>query len=257
METDRIKLVLTAFGLWAIWTLVTWVFEGRVETLLRPDAILDRLLYIGVANILIGIVGSAFLVSRIVRRSQIRRERLGFGSAFRTLIWVPIGVALGLALYFIQGAPTKDPIVILNIYAQVLVVSIAEVLVCWAVVAGVLAQATTITKWVSIPLAAFIASALFGLYHFAHSPPFNTIEMVSLLTVVGFTTGAFFFLSRDIYATAVFHNFLAVFGVASALAANDQLAEYQTIQIPLFGMSLVAIVILMLADTFLVRHKTF
>ena len=127
-----------------------------------------------------------------------QRDRLGFGSPVRTLTWVPVGVALGLAFYFGQGAPSKDPIVILNIYAQVLVVSIAEVLVCWAVVAGVLAQATTYTKRVSIPLAAIVASALFGLYHYAHSPPFNTIEMVSLLAVVGLMTGAFFFLSRDV-----------------------------------------------------------
>ncbi len=256
MWTDRSKLVLTAFGLWVIWTLATWVFEGRVEALLRPDALVDRLLYIGVANIGIGIVGAAVLVGRMVRRSQMQRDRLGFGSPVRTLIWVPVGVALGFALYFGQGAPSKDPIVIINIYAQVLVVSIAEVLVCWAVVAGVLAQATTLAKWVSIPLAAIVASALFGLYHFAHSPPFNTLEMVSLLAVVGLMTSAFFFLSRDVYATAVFHNFLAVFGVVQALAANDKLTTYQTLQVPLFGMSLAAIIILVLADIFLIRRKT-
>lgn len=255
MRSDPSKLVLTAFGLWVIWTLATWVFEGRVEALLRPDALVDRLLYIGVANIAIGIVGAAFLLGRMVQRRGIQRDRLGFGSPARTLIWIPVGVALGLALYFGQGAPSIDPIVILNIYAQVLVVSIAEVLVCWAVVGGVLAQATPLTKWVSIPLAAIVASAMFGLYHFAHSPPFNTIAMVSLLGVVGLMTSAFFFLSRDVYATAVFHNFLAVFGVVKALADHDKLATYQTLQIPLFGMSLGAIVILALSDVFLTRRK--
>ena len=47
--------------------------------------------------------------------------------------------------------------------------------------------------------------------------------MVALLTGVGFVTSAFFFLSRDIYATIVFHNFLGVFGVAQALAASGRL----------------------------------
>ena len=34
---------------------------------------------------------------------------------------------------------------------------------------------------------------------------------------------AHFFLSRDIYATIVFHNFLGVFGVVQALAASGRL----------------------------------
>jgi len=46
--------------------------------------------------------------------------------------------------------------------------------------------------------AAIAASVAFGLYHFAHSPPFDTWRMVGLLTVVGFATGAFFFVSRDV-----------------------------------------------------------
>ena len=60
-------------------------------------------------------------------------------------------------------------------------------------------------------------------HHFAHSTPFNTIGMVALLTGVGFVTSAFFFLSRDIYATIVFHNLPGVFGVVQALAASGRL----------------------------------
>jgi len=40
-------------------------------------------------------------------------------------------------------------------------------------------------------------------------------------------TGAFIFLSRDVCATAVFHDLLAVFGVVTALAADDRLTTYQ------------------------------
>jgi hypothetical protein len=69
-------------------------------------------------------------------------------------------------------------------------------------------------------------------------------------------TGAFFFLSRNVCATAVFHDLLAVFGVVTALAADDRLTMYQTFQVPAFGMSLVAIVVLVVADILLVRRKT-
>jgi hypothetical protein len=67
------------------------------------------------------------------------------------------------------------------------------------------------------PGAALTASASFGLYHLAHSPPFNTARMVGLLTAVGLGTSVFFFVARDVYGTVAFHNGLALYGVATAL----------------------------------------
>lgn len=256
MVVERGKAVLSVFGLWAVWTLATWVFEGRVDTLLRPDAVLDRLVYTGVANILVGIIGAALLLGLLVRSSRLRRDRMGFGSPVRTLVWLPIGIALGLALYVGQGAPTAHPTVILNAYAQVLVVSMAEVLVCWAVVAGTLCQSTGLGGRLAIPLAAIVASVLFGLYHFAHSPPFNTVAMVGFLAGIGLLTSAFFFLSRDVYATIAFHNFLGVFGVLQALIAQEKLAAYETLQGPLLATALAALIVLVLADVFFIRRST-
>ncbi len=50
--------------------------------------------------------------------------------------------------------------------------------------------------------------------------------------------------------------FFAIFGVCKGLADHDQLITQLTLQVPLFGMSLVAIVILALAGDFLIRRKT-
>jgi hypothetical protein len=47
---------------------------------------------------------------------------------------VVAGLALGLGLYAALGAPTLDPVVLANAFAQVLVVSVAEVMVRWAAV---------------------------------------------------------------------------------------------------------------------------
>ena len=101
--------------------------------------------------------------------------------------------------------------------------------------------------------AAIAASVLFGLYHFAHSTPFNMIGMVALLTGVGFVTSAFFFLSRDIYATIVFHSFLGVFGVAQALAASGRLEKLDSRQPALMVMAAAAAVVLGLLDWRLLR----
>ena len=49
-----------------------------------------------------------------------------------------IGAVFGFAFYALQGAPAWNPIVLINAYAQVLVGSIAEVLVCWVVIGAYL-----------------------------------------------------------------------------------------------------------------------
>ena len=65
------------------------------------------------------------------------------------------------------------------------------------------------SKWIAIPLAAVIASLVFGVYHFAHSAPFNTVGMVSFLSMIGLLTSLVFFLSRDLYGTILFTTSLA------------------------------------------------
>ena len=47
---------------------------------------------------------------------------------------IMVGGLLGFVFYAVQGPPTFDPVVIANAFAQVLVVSAAEILVCWALV---------------------------------------------------------------------------------------------------------------------------
>ncbi|RUV49504.1 MULTISPECIES: CPBP family glutamic-type intramembrane protease [unclassified Mesorhizobium] len=165
-----------------------------------------------------------------------------------------MGVGLGLALYFIQGAPSTNPMVILNAYAQVFAVSVAEVLVCWALLGGVLTGAFGSSRWASVTGAALVASLLFGIYHFAHSPPFNSIGMVVLLTAIGLLTSAFFFTSRDIYATIAFHNFLGVYGVVQALAATDKLGGFTVPQIPLLATAVASLVVLIGSDVLIVRR---
>ncbi|HVL57905.1 MAG TPA: hypothetical protein VM491_15530 [Burkholderiaceae bacterium] len=76
-----------------------------------------------------------------------------------------------------------NPVVIINAFSQVFVVSAAEVVVCWAVV-GVATEASLSSRSRTFALvgAAIVASVLFGLYHYAHSAPFNTFPMVALLS---------------------------------------------------------------------------
>jgi hypothetical protein len=236
-----------ALGTYLAWTAGTWLFEGRIQTLMRPDAVADRLVYALVVNLLLGIGGSLFVLGRLVRSQRsLEPARCGFGSPVRTVLATVVGLALGLAFYVAQGAPSTNAVVVTNAFAQVFVVSVAEVLVCWALVGVVLeAESDSPNRLAPNIVAAVSAAVLFGLYHFAHSPPFDTWPMVGFLTVVGLFTGAFFFISRDVLGTAVFHNFLGTFGVTQALVEGGATGSMETVQVPLVGTALVTLLLLL------------
>ena len=96
-------------------------------------------------------------------------------------------------------------------------------------------------------LAAMIASVFFGLYHFGHSPPFNTVPLVVFLSVIGLVTSVFFFASRDVYGTIAFHNFLGITGVIGALESSGNLTVFERPIIPLLVMAAIAIALLVAA----------
>jgi hypothetical protein len=242
----RPAVLIGAFAFFAVWSAATWFFEGRIHTLLRPDAVADRMAYALVVNLLFGMAGGMALLWHWQRQQAVEAARCGFGPGRRTVASVAAGLVLGLAAYFLQGAPSLNPVVIGNAFAQVLVVSAAEVVVCWCIVgsavrAAVLRQRSPALAAVA---AAAIASVLFGVYHYGHSVPFNTFPMVALLSAVGLATSAFFFISRDAAGTIVFHNFLGTFGVVQALSAANGLAPLQVLQVPLIGTALVTVAVL-------------
>lgn len=242
-----------ALGWFALWTASTWLLEGRIEALLRPGAVADRALYAVVANLLVGISGSALILGRWRGRGADLRA-FGFGSWGRSGAWIAAGSVLGLGFLWAQGAPSRHPVVLLNVFAQALTVSAAEIMVCWALLGATIERALAARgKAVAMAISALASSALFGAYHFAHSPPFNTLGVVVLLSAVGLATSAFFFASRDVLATVVFHNFLALFGVLRAMSASGAVASLEQLQPALLGMAAITMALLLLARAWLRR----
>ena len=254
MRTPEWKPIIAAAGLVGGWSFATWFLEGRIETLLRPEATVDRIVYAVVANLLIGVVGAAAVLRYLISTGAVTRRLTGFPPGAPSPKWLILALALGFAFYFLQGAPSLDPVVLANAYCQVLVVSIAEVLVCWAVVSAAMESLLQQHgRVMARTTAAVSASVLFGFYHFAHSAPFNNLGMVALLAGIGLVTSAFFIASRDIYATILFHNFLGEFGVVQALAASDRLGALAVLQLPLFVMAAATVGVLGLADWGMLR----
>ena len=244
-----------ALLLYATWTAATWYFEGRTGMLVRDDGGVDRVVYALAVNLLLGIGGALLLLrARGVAPNSPTPGTTGFDRIGRTALGTVAGLALGLAFYWLQGAPSRQSIVVANGFAQVFVVSAAEVMVCWVAVATAWRGALQPRLGRAATAAAMTGAALlFGLYHFAHSAPFNTWPMVGFLSVVGLFTGAFFFASRDAIATIVFHNFLGTYGVVKALVAADTVDRMAVPQWPLIGTAGFTLALLLTGGAWL-RH---
>jgi hypothetical protein len=144
-----------------------------------------------------------------LRAKFVTSKQLGFQSLRRILTLVVIAIAIGSVLFLTSNpaAGSTNATVIANILAQTLPTSIAEVVVCWAVVGTVFeslvrskkhgkgddpnwkkgavlhlnwtsirrVKVTTISA-LSLIVGGIVSIVLFGTYHFAHSPPFNLLR---------------------------------------------------------------------------------
>lgn len=229
-----------------------------VGTLVRPEAVGLRLAYALVANLLIGILLALWVIRNLVRRGWAAAPDFGFSSGARVMVSVVAGATIGYALFALSQPERTHPVVVLNAFPQVWVVSIAEVIVCWGLVGTTLYVALRErSRWVAYLVASAVASVLFGVYHFAHSAPFNEIRMVLFLTGIGFVTSLWWFASRDVYGTAIFHNFFGVTGVLAALQAGGLVPEHPAPAIPLLVTAAVAALAVVLPGLLWLRRPGF
>ena len=254
-----VQKTVVAAGVYVVWTAATYLLEGRIQTLLRPAATGDRLAYAVVANLFVGTVLGLWVVREFVAGGFTTRDRLGFHSLPRTLAAVLVAGVLGFGAYALQGPASMDPMVVTNAFAQVLNVSTAEIVVCWVVVGGSVEALLRGRGWnrrSAVAVALLTSSVLFGGYHLAHSPPFDTPSMILVLTGVGLATGLVYFAGGGVYGALLFHNFMALFGVTRALAGSGQLAAYGEPVVPLLATAAVSLLVLVVADVGLVRRAS-
>jgi hypothetical protein len=97
---------------------------------------IGRMAYVVIANIAIGTVLSAIAIRYLLKAQFVKPEQLGLNKPrLRTAASIiASATGGGLALFMLENPRTTEPIVVFNAFMQVLPVSIAEVLLCWALI---------------------------------------------------------------------------------------------------------------------------
>jgi hypothetical protein len=246
---NALKLIAIALSVYLIWVAATYILEGRIHLFQKIDPI-GRTTYVVIANIAIGTILSAIAIRYLLKAQLLKPEQLGLSkSRLRTAAIIASATAGGLVLFMLQNPTTLEPIVVLNAFMQVLPVSIAEVMVCWALIGSsfesLIRNNNNKGRIVSSAIiGAVAASVLFGLYHYAHSPPFNQTSVVLFLMLPSIATAVTYFLGRDIYAAVIVQNFMGIVGV---LAGLSNLEIYRQPMVPIYALSAVSVAALVIS----------
>jgi hypothetical protein len=253
---NALKLIAIALSIYIIWVAATYILEGRILLFQKVDPI-GRMTYVVIANIAIGTVLSAISIRYLLKAQLLKPEQLGLSkSRLRTATIIASAAAGGLALFVLQNPRTTEPIVVFNVFMQALPVSIAEVMVCWALIGSSfesLAKNNNKSRVLSsVIVGAVAASILFGVYHYAHSPPFNQTSVVLFLMLPSIATAITYFLGRDIYAAVIVQNFMGIFGVIANLPA---LEPFRQPLIPIYALSAVSVAALVISVSVMLRRS--
>jgi hypothetical protein len=250
-----LKLMSIALSIYIIWVAATYLLEGRIHLFQKVDPI-GRMTFVVVANIAIGTVLSAIAIRYLLKAQLVKPEQLGLSkSRLRTAAVMASAAAGGLALFLLQNPRTLEPTVVFNVFMQALPVSIAEVMVCWALIGSSfesIAKNNNKGKIISVIVGAIAASVLFGVYHYAHSPPFNQTSIVLFLMLPSIATAVTYFSGRDIYAAVIVQNFMGIFGV---LAELPNLEVFRQPMVPIYALSAVSVAALVISISVILKRS--
>jgi hypothetical protein len=257
---NALKLIAIALSIYIIWVTATYILEGRIHLFQKFDPI-GRMTYVVIANIAIGTALSAIAIRYLLKAQLLKPEQLGLTkSRLRTTATIASAAAGGLALFMLQNPRTLEPLVVFNVFMQALPVSIAEVMVCWALIGSIFESVAKNNNnnnnkgriVSSVIVGAVSASVLFGVYPYAHSPPFNQTTIVLFLMLPSIATAVTYFLGRDIYAAVIVQNFMGIFGVMSEL---PNLEVYRQPMVPIYALSAISVAVLVISLSVILKRS--
>ncbi len=260
MVQQEKKLLGYAVLVYLLWVVGIYVLEGRIDLLLRSLPA-QRMLYVLIVYVLIGTILPLRLLQQSITAQLMPPAELGFQPLKRTLMGVGLAFLVGVilfilavpfGLFFVSPPYQADITVLVNIFFQALPISIAEVLICFALF-GKITEMLLRHRY-SLPTALFggilTGALLFSLSHLAHGPPFNSAGVLISALLPGFSIGFVYFLRKDIYAAIVLMTFINMIGFIRLY--NPYVFKDTT---PLHAsLAVVAVIVLIAADYLWIRR---
>lgn len=142
------------------------------------------------------------------------RDDLPINGGNAALLGISLVVGFCLIALALRGQLRGELRHSLRLFIALFAVSLAEVLVFLSILFNlteVLAGSLLHPPWASVA-AAIVSSALFGLYHFTHSPPWNNWAQAVRLFVVWLFVCLAYVLTRDAWAATIIDTSFATIG---------------------------------------------
>ena len=142
------------------------------------------------------------------------RDDLPINGSDSVLLVISLIVGFSIIALALRGQLSEELRHSLRLFVALFAVSLAEVLVFLSVVFNVtevVAGSLLHPPWSALA-AAIVSSALFGLYHFTHSPPWNNWAQAALLFVVWLFVCLAYVLTRDAWVAAIIDTSFATIG---------------------------------------------
>jgi len=186
------------------------------------------------------------LALRWLSRNGAIRDNLPINGGDAALLGISLVVGFCLIALALRGQLRQELRHSLRLFAALFAVSLAEVLVFLSILfnlAEEVAGSLLHPPWASVA-AAIVSSALFGLYHFTHSPPWNTWALAARLFIVWLFVCLAYVLTRDAWAATIIDTSFATIGfVRNRVTTLDAMPTMTALALDALGIIVVVAII--------------
>jgi membrane protease YdiL (CAAX protease family) len=215
--------------------LVNHVVGGRRRPILQPLAVV----------VLAGTVVPALAIRWLVQNGWHSGD-LPVDGADAPLLGMSLVVGLALIALALRGSLKTEFPRVIRLLLALFPVSLAEVLVFLSILFNWIeriAASMVSSPWASVA-AAIASAALFGLYHFTHSPPWNNWAQAALLFIVWLFVCLAYVLTRDAWAASIIDASFATIGfVRNRVTTLDSVPISRAVALDALSVGIVAAIL--------------
>ena len=215
--------------------LVNHVVDSRRRAILQPLAVV----------VLAGTVVPALAIRWLMQNGWHSGD-LPVDGADAPLLGISLVVGLALIALALRGSLKTEFPRVIRLLLALFPVSLAEVLVFLSILFNwieKIAASMVSSPWASVA-AAIASAALFGLYHFTHSPPWNNWAQAALLFIVWLFVCLAYVLTRDAWAASIIDASFATIGfVRNRVTTLDSVPISRAVALDALSVGVVAAIL--------------